>query len=51
MIKEKRRFEPSNNLGNSIDPLEKIKRFLADRKASAKIDEYINLAGKYLCNP
>lgn len=50
MIKDKKRFEPSNHLGNNVEPFEKIKLFLRDRNASEKIDEYINLAGKYLGN-
>ncbi|NQU54053.1 MAG: IS110 family transposase [Bacteroidetes bacterium] len=48
MIKDKKRFEPSNQLGNRKDPFDKIKLFLADRKASDKIEEYTNLASKYL---
>lgn len=50
IIKEQKRFQPSSQLGCNKDPFEKIKDFLIERNSSEKIEEYINLAKKYLGN-
>lgn len=47
IIKEQRLFQPSNGLGISKDPLNKIKLFLMERHASDRIEEYVRLAKKY----
>lgn len=47
MIKEQTPFQPTDGLGVSKDPLDKIEQFLRKRHASDKIEEYVKLSKNY----
>lgn len=47
MIKDQKSFQPANGQGISKDPLAKVELFLRERRASDRIEEYVNLAQKY----
>ncbi|ODS29927.1 MAG: Transposase [Candidatus Scalindua rubra] len=47
MIKNNKTFQPPNQQGISKNPLDKIRKFLIERHASDKIEEYVNLAKIY----